>query len=398
MAQFIGDGGFGDERGSYLVTSQTTGRGFADLPTVENAISMASRRIKPKEARALRDAGKGNMVSVDQEHIIAFENLDIIVNPENGINSISIPDLQRVYSGEINNWQKLGGDDRPIVIVHRPEGSGTKSTFLKLVFDKDVPPTPKTALIAQDNNDVAALVNENPGAIGYAGHAFQRGAKPLSLINECGIASTPDAFSAKTEEYTLGRRLYLYNVKDANQDARNFISFATSSDADLLIQKSGFIDLGIEKREQTMEGYRAKALMNADVDAYEGKFIKEMLNEMKHTERLSTTFRFRTGSLRLDELGMFTMARLVEYLKDLPEGTKVTMVGFTDNVGTYDANLKISRDRAEQVIKILNETAGDQVSHIKFSASGYGQIAPSGCNSSEAGRGINRRVEVWVSN
>ncbi len=61
--------------------------------------------------------------------------------------------------------------------------------------------------MAGDNNEVAALVNAQEGAIGYVGFAFQRGAKPMPLVNECGITTVPDSFSAKTEEYALQRRM-----------------------------------------------------------------------------------------------------------------------------------------------------------------------------------------------
>jgi len=33
-----------------------------------------------------------------------------------------------------------------------------------------------------------------------------------------------------------------------------------------------------------------------------------------------------------------------------------------------------------------------------MTTSGYGEVAPSACNVSDRGRGINRRVEVWIAN
>ncbi len=73
------------------------------------------------------------------------------------------------------------------------------------------------------------------------------------------------------------------------------------------------------------------------------------------------------------------------------------MVGFTDNVGSFEANKKLSLGRAQQVIAKLQEIGGDRIAHIEFEASEFGEISPTGCNSSEAGRGANRRVEVWLA-
>ena len=64
VANLIGDEGFGDEIGSILVNSTTSSRGFDELLANEVEVSMASRRIRPAEARELRAAGAGNMLQV----------------------------------------------------------------------------------------------------------------------------------------------------------------------------------------------------------------------------------------------------------------------------------------------------------------------------------------------
>jgi len=400
LAGFISENGYGEEIGSFLVTSMASGAGFAkfaSFASTDSAITMASRRIKPKEARALRDAGKGNMISVGQEHIIAIDSLVVIVNPENGLESISITDLQSIFSGAITNWNQLGGADLPIQVIAHHEESGTRSVFDGRIFGKDKPATPESTVIGESNSAIAAMVNEQPGAIGYVGQAFTRGAKALSLVNECGITTSPDPFSVKTEEYDLERRLFLYNAKNPDAKIKDFIEFATSPEADGVIEKSGFISLGVSRREQSMTSHRANALLSAEVDAFESNVIREMLSEMVKSDRLSSTFRFRSGSSRLDERGALEMERLAGYLKELPEGTNVTMVGFTDDVGAFVPNRKLSIARAQQVVDLIKHTAADQLAHINFSAIGFGEISPSGCNTSIKGRGINRRVEVWIT-
>lgn len=398
LANFIGDGGFGDEMGSYLVTSTASGDAFKTLLDGSAQIGMASRRIKPEEARSLRDNGAGNMVSPNQEHIVAVDSLVVITHPDNPVQSLTMEQLAGIYSGQITNWSDVGGDDAPITVITRQEGSGTRAVFEERVFGSEVPTEiPAGAKTEDDNNVAAATVNADVNAIGYVGYAFQRGAKALTLVNECGISMTPDAFSAKTEEYALQRRLYLYNRAD-NLDAATaeFISYATSSDADEVVLKSGFIDLGIKTREQSLDGPRARMLLDPAVDAYEGGVMREMLSQMVDYDRVSTTFRFRTGSSSLDERGIVDMGRLTEYLDGMPEGTKVLFVGFTDEVGAFDSNRELSKGRAAQVMNELAAFGGERLAGIEFAATGYGEIAPSACNTSEDGRAINRRVEVWI--
>ena len=397
LANFVGEFGFGDELGSFLITSTGSGDAFATLLDQTAQIGMSSRRIRPAEARSLRDDGAGNMVSPDQERIIAVDSLVVIVHPDNPVTELTTAQLADIYSGRVTNWSEVGGNDGPILMLSRSEGSGTRDVFEERVAGDAELNLVSTAQIVVGNNEMASTVNEDVNAIGYVGYAFQRGAKPLTLVNECGINMVPDAFSAKTEEYALQRRLYLYNRSDnLEASTSEFLDYVTSNEADGVIAKAGFIDLGISSQDQSLESARARSLLDPNVDAFEGNFMGQMLREMIDYDRLSTTFRFRTGSSNLDERGIVDMARLVDYLETAPEGTQVAFVGFTDSLGAFESNLSLSEDRARQVMQNLTALAGDRVSGIEFASKGYGEIAPSACNTGEGGRAINRRVDVWI--
>ncbi len=397
LANFVGEGGYGEELGSYLVSSTTSGDAFTRLLDDSAQIGMASRRITPDEARELRADGAGNMIDPSQEHVIAVDSLVVIVHPDNNVEAISIEQLGEVYSGAITNWNELGGADMPINVIDRQSASGTHSIFMQAIFGENADTIEQIGEVAEDNNDMAAKVFADPAAIGYVGYAFQRGASSLALVNECGIRTIPDAFSAKTEEYPLQRRLYMYNRSDNLTVASDdFLKYATSSDADGVIAKSGFIDLGVKIRNVEMEGPRAKQLLEPDADPYESSVMREMLRQMLDYDRLSTTFRFATGSSRMDERGIIDMSRLLSFLETQPAGTTIMFVGFTDSAGAFDGNRSLSSQRAASVAQTFSEFAGDRISQFELASTGYGEIAPVACNTAELGRAINRRVEVWV--
>lgn len=397
LSSLISDGGFGDEIGSYLVTSSSSSSAFSNLLDKSAQFGMSSRRILPAEARELKADGAGNMISPRQEHIVAVDSLVVITNPSNPIETLTIEQLAGIYTGQITNWSEVGGDDAPIRVLNRQDDSGTRAVFENAVFGDDAEATTGIGETIADNNNMAATVNEDANAVGFVGYAFQRGAKPISLVNSCGITTTPDAFSAKTEEYALQRRLYLYNRADnMSESSQQFIDYATSAEADGVIAKAGFIDLGIRAQPMEMDGARAQMLLDPNVDAYEGGVMRAMLSEMVNYDRLSTTFRFKTGSSKLDERGLIDMARLANYLETQPAGTKITFVGFTDDVGAFDSNRLLSENRAALALQELRNFAGDRLANIEFATLGFGEVAPSGCNTNEQGRGINRRVEVWI--
>lgn len=398
IAELIGDSGFGDTIGSYLVTSSTTEDAFEALTARQASIGMAARRILPAEARQLKASGAGNMVSPQQERIVAVDSLVVITHPSNPVGELHVEDLRRIYSGQAQNWKEFGGPDLPITVVARKTGDSTRAFFEERIFGEGAAVSGGSPAIVADDQEMAATVNAEPGSVGYVGFAFQRGAKPLTLVNECGIAMRPDAFSAKTEEYALGRRMYLYNRADTLDDAtRAFLDFAISPDADGVVAKAGFIDLGIARRAQEMTGERAMSLLNTAADNFEAGVMREMLAEMVGSDRLSTTFRFRTGSAKMDEKALLDMDRLIAYLSELPQGSRVKLVGFTDDVGAFEANRTLSAGRAGEVMEHIREAAAGRLDHIEFAATGFGEIAPSACNVTAAGQAINRRVEVWLT-
>ncbi len=401
LAKLVGDSGFGDDIGSFLVTSTTSEDAFRSLMNNETQIAMSARRILPAEAKELRASGAGNMVDPNQERIVAVDSVVVITHPTNDVGELTMEQLRGIFSGKFRNWKDVGGSDHPISVIAQEPGSTSYDFFMDYLFEGQEKPVFRPQGIADDDQEVSNVVYLDPHAIGYVGYAFQRGAKGVTLVNECGIASRPDAFSAKTEEYGLNRRMYLYNRSDnLDESAQAFLDFAISENADGVIGKSGFIDLGILRRPQTGDDERAAALL-AESEAYDAGFestvAMEMFDSMVNYDRLSTTFRFRLGSSKMDERGKLDMERLISYLETAPQGTEITFVGFTDSVGTFEGNRKLSEERASDVMQEVRRAAGSRLSHITMQTTGYGEVSPSACNVTENGRAVNRRVEVWIS-
>lgn len=85
----------------------------------------------------------------------------------------------------------------------------------------------------------------------------------------------------------------------------------------------------------------------------------------------------------LDEIAKFLKSN---------SGAKLDVVGHTDNVGSYDSNLDLSRARAAAVAGALVKDY--DINPQRLRASGVGFLAPIASNTTEAGRAKNRRVEL----
>lgn len=71
---------------------------------------------------------------------------------------------------------------------------------------------------------------------------------------------------------------------------------------------------------------------------------------------------------------------------------KLYVVGHTDNQGGYDYNMKLSKERADAVVKSL--VSQYNVNASRLQPCGVGPVAPVTSNVTEEGRAKNRRVEL----
>jgi OOP family OmpA-OmpF porin len=105
---------------------------------------------------------------------------------------------------------------------------------------------------------------------------------------------------------------------------------------------------------------------------------------------LSLYINFDTGKATIKPDSDKTLDDAAAALKAAPS-LKVEVGGHTDNVGTPQANEKLSSDRAQAVMAALVKRG---VAANRLTAQGYGQSSPIADNRSEDGRAKNRRVEL----
>ncbi|MDR0304492.1 MAG: OmpA family protein [Chitinispirillales bacterium] len=99
---------------------------------------------------------------------------------------------------------------------------------------------------------------------------------------------------------------------------------------------------------------------------------------------------FQTGKATLTGGSYDALDAVIKSLRDWPE-VKLEIQGHTDNVGKREANMKLSQQRAETVMKyFINQ--GVPANRLK--AVGYGPDVPIAENDTPAGKELNRRVEL----
>lgn len=114
-------------------------------------------------------------------------------------------------------------------------------------------------------------------------------------------------------------------------------------------------------------------------------------DDLKRTGRSVLYLTFDTGKSTLRPESGKIITQMAEYLKANP-AERVSIVGHTDNEGNEESNMKLSQDRAQAVVNALVSQHG--VSAAQLQARGVGPLSPIATNATEAGRKLNRRVEM----
>lgn len=103
---------------------------------------------------------------------------------------------------------------------------------------------------------------------------------------------------------------------------------------------------------------------------------------------------FEFGRAEIKPTAQAAIAKLSNYLKQHPD-RRVLIEGFTDSVGSDQANLTLSQRRSQAVADAL---CAQGVDPARVDTRGYGEAYPVANNASSSDRALNRRVEVYISN
>jgi phosphate transport system substrate-binding protein len=347
-----------------LVKAHGTKTGFTDMQDDENILVMASRQIKAEELTLL--SKYGDLTSNQSEFIIGLDGIAIISNTNNPLKKLDKSVVAKMFAGELTEWSQLDPSKKgKLKLYSRDEKSGTFDAFNQLVLKskKMIPDAERLA----DSRELVDKVSNDPDAIGFVSMAYCSGTKTLAISDGTDNAFYPTKLTVATEDYPLTRKLYFYSsVKSNNTLARDFIKFILSKEGQTLVGEEGFVEF--TDKEMTDKPY---PILPQDA------------------KRISLNFRFRSGSMDLDNKALIDIGRLAE--KTDLAGAEIYLIGFADAQGNDQANLELSKNRADAVKNELNSVG------IKVTKTfGLGKEYPVASNDNQEGMQKNRRVEIWM--
>jgi phosphate transport system substrate-binding protein len=226
------------------VTGGGSGTGIAALINGTVDIANASRQIKDEEIQAAVANGIDPM-----EYVIARDAIAVIVNPENPVDKLTLQQISAIYSGEIDNWSELGGEDRPIVRLSRESNSGTHVYFLETVLrlgdDENTTLFSTDTLLLPSSEGIIAEVKDNPNAIGYDGLGYITPDVKVLAVASSSFSEyiLPSADTVNANAYPIARDLYMYTAARPDETLLAYLEWIMSPEAQEIVTELGFVPI-----------------------------------------------------------------------------------------------------------------------------------------------------------
>ena len=226
------------------VTGGGSGTGIAAMINNTVDIANASRRMKNKE---IANAEENGITPV--EFVIASDGIAVIVNPKNPVDRLTLQQVSDIFSGNINNWTEVGGEDRPIVRLSREVNSGTHVYFLETVVrmgdNKDDTLFSTSTLLLPSSEGITAEITQNRNAIGYDGLGYVTDAvKTIALApDDTRPYVSPTVETVMDSSYPVSRSLYMYTPGEPRGEIKVYLDWIFGPDAQAIVKDLGFVPL-----------------------------------------------------------------------------------------------------------------------------------------------------------
>lgn len=146
-------------------------------------------------AEVLRQNSPGLPPERLRPFLVARVPARLVVHPGNPVRAASLADLRRIPLGEVTNWRELGGPDLPNRVVAAPDGAGVSTTVAAQLIGPGRAITAPGQIRVQQGSQAAAVLEQEPAALGLAQRKLTRGravadlATPVPIEQELSLVT-----------------------------------------------------------------------------------------------------------------------------------------------------------------------------------------------------------------
>lgn len=179
---------------------------------------------------------------------VCYDAFVFITHKDNPVDSLTVEQIQKIYSGEITNWNELGGNNEKIKAFQREENSGSQTAMEKLVMQGlSMLPANKIKIAIGMGMliDVVAEYENKEASIGYTYKYYIDTLYKNDNIKTLKVNGvSPDDENLRDKSYPFTTNYYgVIRKEDEQNNGGKFLDWILSEEGQKCIDQAGYIPM-----------------------------------------------------------------------------------------------------------------------------------------------------------
>jgi phosphate transport system substrate-binding protein len=214
------------------LVSISSGFGINALLEGECDIASSSRPMNEDEMRMV----KSRRLRIEN-HAVGYYGIAVVVQPNHPVKALNDREVERIFTGEITNWQAVGGPDLAINLYIADAEAGTYLGFRELAMSNRN--YAEGAIEHVYYHELGEAVANDPAGIGYVS---------LNVMRDLGLHGVlingihPSSIAVIEGLYPYARMVRLITRRgQTSSEARAFVRFVQSQEGQNIVERTGFV-------------------------------------------------------------------------------------------------------------------------------------------------------------
>jgi phosphate transport system substrate-binding protein len=209
----------------------STGTGDGVIGVAEGMLNIgaAARKMKDSEKEKYPDL---------MEVTFLRDAMVLAVNKNVQVDGLTSEQIRKIHSGEITNWNEVGGQDAEIVVLDREESESSKILLREHIFGPDMNIT-SSAILMHSADSMDQGIEQMPNSIGQTSLGMIK-AKGLTIKALAVDGVQPSVSTVRDGSYKMVRDYGVIYGKNATGTTNTFVDFLFSEEAGEILEGYGF--------------------------------------------------------------------------------------------------------------------------------------------------------------